>query len=371
MKAELLGARKIIMSNPTSYHNYFGWPTVARLKNGRIAVGASGYRLRHVCPFGKTVLSISEDNGETYPIAAPVIDTVLDDRDAGLCPFGESGLIVTSFNNATAFQRSKSYVGDYALAYLDMVTAEDEAKCLGSTFRVSFDNGVTFGPLYKSPITSPHGPVELADGTILWVGRTFNSLDRFVDDDRIKCYTLDPVTGEMEFRGAVEQIYVEEGCLGSCEPHTIQLPDGKLLCHIRVQEQGYFSIFQSESTDGGYTWSKPQAILDKKGGAPSHMILLSDGVLLATYGYRSVPCGIRYMVSRDLGKTWSTGHVLYEDLGDYTLDGHTEDVGNHKDIGYPSTVELDDGSLLTIYYAHPTPEEPSVIFQQKWKLIRE
>lgn len=26
----------IIMSNPRSRHNYFGWPTVAKLQNGRI-----------------------------------------------------------------------------------------------------------------------------------------------------------------------------------------------------------------------------------------------------------------------------------------------------------------------------------------------
>ena len=368
MKATLLGAPQIIMSNPMSYHNYFGWPTVARLKNGRVAVGASGYRLRHVCPFGKTVLSISEDDGKTYPMPAPVIDTVLDDRDAGLCPFGESGLILTSFNNAVAFQRSKPYVEQYALAYLDIVTPEDQEKCLGSTFRVSFDNGVTFGPLYKSPITSPHGPVELADGTILWVGRTFNPLDRFVDDNKISAYTLDPVTGEMEYRGQIAPICEDGVLLGSCEPHAIELPDGRILCHVRVQGEGYFTLYQSESTDGGRTWTKPYAILSKKGGAPSHMVLLKNGILLATYGYRQVPCGIRYMVSRDLGKTWSTDHVLYEDLGDYTLDGHTEDVGNHKDIGYPSTIECEDGSLLTIYYAHPTPEEPSVIFQQRWRL---
>ena len=29
-----------------------------------------------------------------------------------------------------------------------------------------------------------------------------------------------------------------------------------------------------------------------------------------------------------------------------------------------------DGRLITIYYAHPTPEEPSVIFQQRWTLER-
>lgn len=368
MKTELIGKPQIIMSNPMSLHNYFGWPTVARLKNGRIAAVASGYRLRHVCPFGKTVISFSEDEGKTYSLPAPVVDTTLDDRDGGICPFGESGVIVTSFNNATAFQRSKPYVEGYSLAYMDKVTPELEDAHLGATFRVSFDNGVTFGPLYKSPITSPHGPTELADGTIFWVGRVFNPLDRFVDDNKILAYTLDPHTGKMELRGEIAPICEDGVLLGSCEPHAIGLPDGRILCHIRVQGEGYFTLYQSESADGGRTWTKPYAILGKKEGAPSHMVLLSNGLLLATYGYRQVPCGIRYMVSEDLGKTWSVGHVLYEDLGDYTLDGHTEDAGNHKDIGYPSTVECKDGSLITVYYAHPTPEEPSVIFQQRWRL---
>ena len=157
MKIEVLGEPRIIMSNPRSIHNYFAWPTVAKLRNGRIAVGASGFRLAHICPFGKCVMSVSENEGETYTLPMPVIDTVLDDRDTGLCPFGESGLIVTSFNNTVEFQRSKALMRDphYRDAYLDKVTPEAEKEALGATFRVSFDNGVTFGPIYHSPATSP------------------------------------------------------------------------------------------------------------------------------------------------------------------------------------------------------------------------
>ena len=347
MKATLIGKPQIIMDNPMSLHNYFAWPTVARLKNGRIAAACSGYRLRHVCPFGKTVISFSEDEGKTYTRPAPVIDTPLDDRDAGLCPFGESGLILTSFNNTVAFQRSLDYVENYSLVYLDKVTAELEAKYLGTTFRVSFDNGVTFGPLYKSPVTSPHGPLELKDGTILWVGRSDEAKREELDG--ILAYTLDPYTGKMEFRGAVEPIFEEGEELLSCEPHTIELPDGRLLCHIRAQiSKRYFTTYQTESTDGGRTWSKPRAILGPKGGAPAHLILLENGLLLCTYGYRQVPCGIRYMVSEDLGETWSTGHILYEDTGEYSINCRTEASGSRKDIGYPATVQGKDGSLITI-----------------------
>ena len=89
MKIIRIGEPKIIMNNPYSLHNYFGWPTVARLQNGKLAVVASGFRLEHVCPFGKAVISYSEDEGEHYTAPAPVIDTVLDDRDGGILAFGE------------------------------------------------------------------------------------------------------------------------------------------------------------------------------------------------------------------------------------------------------------------------------------------
>ena len=49
MKIVCIGEPKIIMSNPQSAYPYFAWPSVARLRDGRIAVGASGFRKRHIC----------------------------------------------------------------------------------------------------------------------------------------------------------------------------------------------------------------------------------------------------------------------------------------------------------------------------------
>ena len=95
MEIELIGKPKVIMSNPHSKHGYFAWPTAVRLQNGKIAVGASGYRLEHICPFGKSVASFSSDNGETYTLPAPVIDTPLDDRDAGILSLGNGRMLMT------------------------------------------------------------------------------------------------------------------------------------------------------------------------------------------------------------------------------------------------------------------------------------
>ena len=134
MKIQLIGEPKIILSNPNSTHNYFAWPTVDRLRDGRIAVAASGFRLEHICPMGKAVVAFSADEGESYTPPIPVIDTTLDDRDGGLCPFGESGLIVTSFNNKVEYQRMvnknrfqprKAYID----AYLDSITPERFSSC--------------------------------------------------------------------------------------------------------------------------------------------------------------------------------------------------------------------------------------------------
>lgn len=360
MRITPIGTPQVIMSNPGSLHNYFGWPTAARLQNGRIAVVASGFRLRHVCPFGKTVISYSEDEGKTYTAPAPIIDTVLDDRDGGIVAFGEKGVMVSSFNNTCNFQRRKA-VTAYDLAYLDSVTAAQEQAALGASFRISQDYGITFGPIFKSPVTSPHGPTPLDDGCLLWVGRTFSPEDKpMPGTDRIEAHRILP-DGSMEFVGQIDNIVRDGQQALSCEPHALQVENGRILTHIRVQGvASMFTLFQSESDDGGKTWSKPRQLLTDAGGAPAQLLRHSSGVLISTYGFRGEPFGkgpfgIRAMFSRDNGDTWDIGHSIY-----------TTDVS--YDLGYPSTVELSDGSLLTIFYARPEKDAPAVIMQQRWRM---
>jgi len=44
----------------------FAWPTVAKMDDGTLAVACSGLRSQHVCPWGKTVLSVSRDDGASW-----------------------------------------------------------------------------------------------------------------------------------------------------------------------------------------------------------------------------------------------------------------------------------------------------------------
>lgn len=349
---------QIIMNNPDSLHNYFAWPTVAKLQDGRIAVAASGFRLRHVCPFGKTVVAFSEDNGRTYSRPAPVIDTVLDDRDGGLMSFGENSLVVTSFNNRVSFQRTHAK-SDYDTAYLDSVSTEAEAAALGSNYRISNDGGRTFGPVMKSPVTSPHGPTPLPDGTALWLGNPFG-YNKDVDTNQIEAHRLYP-DGRMEYVGTIPKSPMEKSVYW-CEPHAIALDNGRILCHIRVQiyKENIFTLFQSESHDMGKTWSEPRQLLGNCGGAPGHLLKLNSGALLCVYSYRGEPYGtapfaIKAMISTDGGNTWDVDHVLFEGDGSW-------------DMGYPSSVELPNGDVLTVFYARPSKEEPAVIWQIKWRM---
>ena len=367
MKINIIENAKVIMSNRDSRHNYFAWPTVAKLKNGKSAVTASGYRLYHICPFGKAVMITSEDEGKTFSPLQTIIDTPLDDRDAGICPFGESGVIVTSFNNTRQMQKNwaRSVYMDrkteeeikYIESYIDNVTDEQESKYLGSTYKVSYDNGVTFGEVMRTVVNCPHGPIELSDGSLLYVGTDSTGNDKPRGYNGITVAKLTPGT-KGEIIGRID--IIPEGV--SWEPHAVQLPDGTILCHIRVQryrsgEELLFSTYQSESHDGGYTWTPPHKHLSDHGGAPAYLMLHSSGAVISVYGYRQYPYAIKAMISFDGGKTWDIDHVLYEQP-------------HSADIGYPATVELKDGSLMTVFYAKEHEMSPAEIYSVKWDFER-
>ena len=369
MKKLISEPKKQICVNADSPFAYFGWPSVARLQDGTLAMAVSGFRMMHVCPFGKGVICYSRDEGKTWTLPAVVVDTPLDDRDSGVTPFGNGSAIFTSFNNPTCFQRrvnegclkaedsvelAKGRLIEAYLNYVDALGTQDQY--LGSTYRVSRDGGYTFGPIRKMPVTAPHGPAALNDGTLLYAGRRFVPND-YPDDDQIpyvECWHSED--GEnWEKWAAIENIYDGDDALLSCEPHAIQLPDGKIIVHIRVQggKRGVFTVYQSESEDGGHTFTAPRRLLDWNGGSPAHLLLHSSGRLMSVYGYRNAPFGIRVMFSDDGGKTWDTDWVL-------------DDTAENSDLGYPATVELSDGSLLTVFYENVKGK--AVVMQKVWKM---
>ena len=377
MKVKIIEEAKVICSNRNSIHNYFAWPTVTKLQDGTLAMVASGFRMRHICPFGKGIICYSRDEGTTWSRPEILIDTPLDDRDCGILAYGDKNVIVTSFNNTIEVQRHcvkeheklnwRNWQTDnpYIDAYLNTIESQGlEDEYIGSTYVLSNDGGYTFGDVRHCDISTPHGPAVLNDGRVIYIGRTWNkTLAKSwppINDvrDRLECHIMSE-SGDFEFVSAIDDIFADGERMLSCEPHTIVLPNGKILVHIRVQSYtggNNMCIFQCDSCDDGKTFTKPRQITEFKEGGPSHILRRSDGTLIGAYGHRFDPCGIRIMVSCDDGKSWETGIKLYN-----TIKGD-------DDLGYPSSVELSDGSILTVFYAHKDNKSPSEIMQIIWRL---
>src|SRR3954454_23914517 len=84
---------------------YHGWPTLIRRKNGQLMIAYSGGREDHVCPFGRVEIIRSADDGESWSWPEVVMDSPIDDRDAGLCETADGSLLLTTFTSL-AFQET-------------------------------------------------------------------------------------------------------------------------------------------------------------------------------------------------------------------------------------------------------------------------
>ena len=138
-----------------------------------------------------------------------------------------------------------------------------------------------------------------------------------------------------------------------CEPHVLELSNGTLLGSVRVEGRVPFTIATGISKDGGETWS--EFVCTDVSGAPPHLLEHSSGAIICTFGRREPPYGEYAIVSHDKGATWAE---------EYIIDDNTDS----RDLGYGSTVELADGSLLSVYYQRcPGDNYPSLLYT-KWKL---
>jgi hypothetical protein len=136
------------------------------------------------------------------------------------------------------------------------------------------------------------------------------------------------------------------------ERALLELGPGRFLVLFRNSREG--KLTEARSEDNGRTWNhlKVTPII----GKPPHLLRLSNGAILCSYGHRTDPWSVRAVLSYDEGKTWDMENVI-------TIDGWAD----HPDMGYPISLETAPGEILTIYYCSRQPIKHSPQMEVTYK----
>jgi sialidase-1 len=323
---------------------YCAWPSVVRAANGDLIVAFTATE-EHLGPDGRVLLVRSTDNGVTWGGPDTLFDSPIDDRESGFTRTTEGGLYVHLWST---FHTVRSYAALAADSYRKDVLDRWNSRVAGSGYaghgasqgaweRRSSDNGHT----WSAPVRgrdAVHGGVQLRDGTIL-----------------IASYRVDQPFIGVHVRRPGDTAYVRTAVVRSPmpdsiafgEPHVAQLRSGRVIMMIRATTRPYNDrdprcvLWETWSDDNGKNWGVPFAT--KLWGFPPHLLVLDDGRVLCTYGHRRPPFGERACVSTD-GITWDPANEMVISHG-----------APNGDMGYPASVELGQGRILTVYYEAPVP----------------
>jgi hypothetical protein len=224
---------------------------------------------------------------------------------------------------------------------------DDAANTLGKRspndvrlFR-SADAGVTWNPGDQFPLLMPGGLKPYPFGSIV----------QGADGElRTVAYTVDEGNNNAEAAWVVVspdrgQTWREPTKLadGINESVLIPLAGKEWLCVARTSgkpapEYGQ-ELRQFRSLDDGATWND-EGLITGYHQHPPHLLKLADGRILLTWGNRR-DATIDVSFSQDSGHTWSEPAVLFKT--------------SHGDMGYPSSAQLPDGGLVTVFYAQGPP----------------
>jgi len=160
----------IIKKRVTETDRYIGWPTIAKTHEGELIIAFSGDRDSHVCPWGKTQIIRSRDEGKTWSAPETITSTPLDDRDAGIIQTQKGTLLVSWFTSIAFTLPAYPAAFERYARVAEKITSETRKQWLGNWVRRSEDNGKTWQEPVRTIASAPHGPIQLRDGRLMYVG---------------------------------------------------------------------------------------------------------------------------------------------------------------------------------------------------------
>jgi len=340
----IIEARHIIIYK--NRESYSAFPSLEVLDDGRLICAfreAVRRRFRrHIDPTSKAVIVRSLDGGYTWN---PQTRTVIYEEEG--CGIQDpsvrrlrDGTLIANFFKWRVGTEDEVPQTNTSIRGLDGV---HYAWTEGAYISRSFDGGKSWTRPVK--VNSPCGdftatsePVlELPDGVLL-----LPIYGQLPGDETPRSMIVRSYDKGRTWKDPSTIAYDPLGNIGFYEPALLYIPGSeKILCLMRVHrrprvEYGYY-LYQSESKDLGETWTTPKRTL--MWGHPPNLTLLRDGSIICSYGYRRPPYGVRACISTNEGESWDIKDEII--LRSDGLDG---------DLGYPSTIQLEDGTILTAYY---------------------
>lgn len=298
----------------------------------------------HFANDGDVIMVRSKDGGKTWgkkEIVSAIPD--LDEREGCGIQMKDGTIVVGIFYNDLYLPEGVyNWGGRVKLPKLNR-------SRLGAHFVTSKDNGKTwskpnFVNVEGMPFTGFEGPtdapIEMPDGSLQMavIGYGIDGDEKNVGSVMLRS------TDQAKTWKYVSTIAGDPGdkMKGFLEPGIVRTKTGRIIAGLRNHLKENY-IYMTYSDDNGKTWV-PVFRTDMV-GHPVDLIQLKDGRIMASYGVRTgdgrhtEPGGIRACFSSDNGKTW-----------DITTEVQLRNDFLNWDIGYPESIQLKDGKVLTAYY---------------------
>jgi len=313
---KLKGSREVFVAREEGY-----FPVLVNSGERIFAVIRAG--AGHVGITGRLDLVVSDGGGLTWSKPSVIADSEWDDRNPAFGLTG-SGILVLAYHRQGSYDSNGIFAPYLDLVEMMVTRSTDSGKTWEKPRRMNLT------PLLKH---SPYGRIlALPDGMLLMPVYGKNS-------GKLSCEKACPeVCLSYVVRSRDDGMTWEDpSVIGANinEAALAFLPNEELLAVVRTEGDAHLVALRSK--DLGYTWSDPVAIT-KAGEHPADLTLLSNDLILLVYGHRLQPFGVRGKISRDMGKTWEEEIVFADDRPS-------------PDCGYPSTVRLPSGKMITAYYS--------------------
>ncbi len=304
----------------TDKQNWLGCPTIEKTAGGRLWSGWFTGGKKELGTGNYAIIGYSDDEGaqwkKTLAVVHPDTAVQVTKPELWTAPNGDLWLFWVQHTGTGNFDGK---MGNWA----SVCANPDAAEPTWSTPRRLSD-----GYLRSKPI------IVDVKGTTTWMYTAFD----WMDPHLTKVYASVDDGASWSLRGSAECLDTSSGKNNLDDPVLTQKPDGTLWLLVRPSSGA--AVYESFSTDGGYTWTRATASNIIGPQSRFTIDLLADGKMLMVFHDATTRSRLTAFLSVDGGKTWAYKLLLDERGG----------------VSYPDTIITSDGSIYVIYDRNRTSD---------------